>query len=124
MIYSHVIPIESSMSPRRICGNSEGDSLPGTYFHLVSPSSSRSPSASPARTTVFSSCCKTPDLPQKCQRQRCPRQSNGLFGNLISGRAYAIANLYQECYLPQTLLNFFLLKATYVHPNLKFSVGM
>lgn len=47
------------------CGDSKSDFLPGTCFF----SPSRSPAAPPARTTVFSSCYRTPDFPQKCSRQ-------------------------------------------------------
>lgn len=81
-------------------GDSKGDFLPETCLHLVSPS--RSPAAPPARTTVFSSCCRTPDFPQKCSRQPCPRQLNELSCSLIGVRAFTIG----EPSIPQTFIEY------------------
>lgn len=66
---------QSRRDLRRVEGRFSGADL----ACMLGLSFSRSPSsASPARATVFSSCCRTPDFPQKCSRQQCPRQSDEL----------------------------------------------
>lgn len=69
----------------------------GLASTLLSPS--RSPAAPPARTTVFSSCYRTPDFPQKCSRQNrannnwvnCPTVS------LVRTLTRSLNHFYSSC---------------------------